>query len=239
MLSEPLHQLIAMQPQRVDSVSQPVDEQQVYRYLGYPAGHVPPAPVGRQIGLWIAATSKWAAPRAAYVILPILDMTAQSLKLAWVGGEAEFQGDVGRYLTDSRLIMAFIATAGPELERVSRELMAGGEPLGALIVDAVGAERAVAAEESVRERIRDQASAIGLTPTLSYSPGYCGIPLTEQLRLFELFAGDTVGVQLTPHCQMLPIKSISGLVGLAPRDALPYPVSACDRCGLASCRMRR
>jgi hypothetical protein len=63
--------------------------------------------------------------------------------------------------------------------------------------------------------------------------------LTEQHTLFGLFGDYDVGVTLTDTCLMRPLKSISGLIGLAPADRVEALGSPCDRCELYSCGMRR
>ena len=98
---------------------------------------------------------------------------------------------------------------------------------------------AEAAEAAVIQQLRELAGPQGLAPTLPYSPGYCGIALTEQTKLFSLFGGETVGVELTEDCMMRPLKSISGLIGLGPADEIGVHGSPCERCELYNCAMRR
>jgi cobalamin-dependent methionine synthase I len=134
---------------------------------------------------------------------------------------------------------AFIATAGPDVERLASELMRQGDELAAMIVNAVGAERAEAAEAMVIEQLREQAQKHGFAPTLPYSPGYCGMALAEQHTLFSLFGDFDVGVTLTGSCLMRPLKSVSGLIGLGPAERVLAFGSPCDRCELYNCAMRR
>jgi cobalamin-dependent methionine synthase I len=136
-------------------------------------------------------------------------------------------------------VAAFIATAGPDVELLASELMRRGDPLAAMIVNAVGAERAEAAETTVIEQLCEQAQKYAFAPTLPYSPGYCGMALAEQRTLFRLFGDFDVGVTLTDRCLMQPLKSVSGLIGLGPTDRVREFGSPCDRCELYSCAMRR
>ena len=108
-----------------------------------------------------------------------------------------------------------------------------------MILNAVGAERAEAAEAKMIDQLREQASAFNLVPTLPYSPGYCGMKLTEQRKLFSLFDGEDVGVTLTPDCLMQPIKSVSGLIGLGRPEDMASSARPCERCELENCNMRR
>ena len=108
-----------------------------------------------------------------------------------------------------------------------------------MVVNAVGAERAEAAETAVLQLLRSQIEPQGFTTTLAYSPGYCGMALLEQKKLFGLFGDQTAGVSLTEACLMRPLKSISGLIGIAPTAKVAAHGSPCDRCELYSCAMRR
>jgi len=237
--TEQIEQFVSKTPEFVTEGSEPIDEAEVLRYLGYPIGRRPAANTERLVGQWIAEAGQRAAPGAAYVVLPVIEKSKNRLTVASESGETEFHGAIGRFLGVSRLIVAFIATAGPDVERLASQLMAEGDDLAAMIVNAVGAERAEAAGAVVIDRVREQIGSIGFTTTLPYSPGYCGMALTEQTQLFSLFGGATAGVSLTSSCLMQPIKSVSGLVGLAPQEEVTIEGSPCDRCELHSCNMRR
>jgi cobalamin-dependent methionine synthase I len=173
------------------------------------------------------------------LVLPVLDRSSERLRIGTAATDAVFEGEVARFLGDSQLVLVFIATAGGRVEQLASQLMADDEALPAMIVGAVGSERAEAAQSAVIEGVRTRIESVGLAPTLPYSPGYCGMELTEQSQLFELFHGQTAGVSLSPTCQMLPIKSVSGLVGLAPPETVGPERSPCERCQLENCHMRR
>jgi cobalamin-dependent methionine synthase I len=172
-------------------------------------------------------------------VLPVVQKERNRLRVVSAEGEVEFKGAIGSFLGVSELLVGFVATAGPGVEALASELMANDEELPAMIANAVGAERAEAAESAVIDQVQEKIRAIGYAPTLPYSPGYCGMALTEQRTLFGLFGGETAGVMLTPACLMRPIKSVSGLVGLAPAEIVENDGSPCDRCELHNCNMRR
>jgi len=237
--AEQLERFIETSPVLVDDVTERVDEGEVLRYLGYPTGRAPGGQIRSEIGRWIEQANQQAEPQAVYVVLPVLEKAKNRLRVQSGTGAAEFRGAIGRFLGGSRLIVAFIATAGPKIEQLASRLMAKGEDLPAMIVNAVGAERAEAAEAVVIERLRKKLRVIEFSTTLPYSPGYCGMALTEQNHLFGLFCGETAGVTLTRDCLMRPIKSVSGLMGLAPKAEVKENGSPCDRCELHTCNMRR
>ncbi len=227
------------QPQIIDQVDASVDRGEVLRYVGYPAGKAPNSHLSDILDRWIEEANRRAAPRAVYVVLPVEEIGRRTLRLRAADGEPEFRGAIAEFLGPSRFVAAFVATAGPGVEHLASELMRQSDELAAIIVNAVGAERAEAAEAAVIQQLRELAGPQGLAPTLPYSPGYCGIALTEQTKLFSLFGGETVGVELTEDCMMRPLKSISGLIGLGPADEVGAHGSPCERCELYNCAVRR
>jgi hypothetical protein len=88
--------------------------------------------------------------------------------------------------------------------------------------------------DHLRARIPD-----GTALTLRYSPGYCGISLKQQQKLFRLVPADRIGVELLPTMIMKPIKSVSGLIGIGPAPAIKAYGNPCSRCPLKDCAMRR
>ena len=226
-------------PQVIESVETDIDREEVLRYVGYPVGMTPTAQMQRELDYWIDQARQFAVPQATYLLLPVERIERRELHLRTGEDVVRFHGAIGEFLGPSRWAAAFIATAGPGVEQLARELTHQGNELAALIVNAVGAERAEAAETAVIEQLRQLSAASGLAPTLPYSPGYCGMALTEQRALFALFRGQTVGVTLTEDCLMRPLKSVSGLIGLGPANEITIHGSPCDRCELYSCAMRR
>jgi hypothetical protein len=225
--------------QRIEDIDSLVDVNEVLRYLGYPAG-VEPSPALRELlAATVAEAAAAAAPLAVYAIFPVAAATKRRLRVRGSSMEIEFQGAIGEFIGPVSQVAAFIATAGSAIGQRSRELMAAGDYFGALVFDAVGSERAEAAEAEVIKSLRNHLAAANLGLTLPYSPGYCGMSLTEQRKLFGLLGEETAGVELTEACLMQPIKSISGLIGIGPAEEVKAWGSPCDRCELWTCNMRR
>jgi hypothetical protein len=226
-------------PRIIEQVDEVVDRGEVLRYLGYPAGVSPGAQLQSVLDRWIEETSRRATPRAIYVVLPVAEKDRRRLRLQTSHGVIEFRGAIGEFLGASHSVAAFIATAGPEVVRLASELTSKRDDLAALVVNAVGAERAEAAEAAVINQLREQVEPAGFAPTLPYSPGYCGMSLTEQTKLFSLFDRENIGVTLSAECLMRPLKSVSGLIGLGLAEEVEQFGSPCDRCELHDCAMRR
>ena len=96
-------------------------------------------------------------------------------------------------------------------------------------------EQADAAQEDIRTYARDR--NLYLRPR--YSPGYGDFPLSCQRFLFEaLQVSKKIGITLTESCLMLPMKSITGVVGLSPDPSLCH-VGRCMACASENCPFRR
>lgn len=83
------------------------------------------------------------------------------------------------------------------------------------IADAIGSviaeKTADCMEIALDEYIHDR----GWRHTNRFSPGYCGWHVSEQKKLFPLFpSAEPCGIRLTDSSLMLPIKSVSGVIGL-------------------------
>lgn len=237
--SPQLRELFPPIPRYVNRVDEAIDRSEVLRYLGYPAGVTPNPRIAAILDPLIDEGSQLAAPRAVYRVLPVAGIDRRSLRVETPTGITEFHGAIGEFLGASLGIAVFIATAGPRVERRASELLRQHDDLGAMVLNAVGAERAEAAEAIVIQQLRATCQNAGLAPTLPYSPGYCGMKLVEQRNVFSLFAGLDTGVTLTPHCLMQPIKSVSGLIGLGLAENVQAFGSPCDRCDAHNCNMRR
>ncbi len=234
-----LEELTGGRPRLVGPVTSAIDRGEVRRYLGYPHGRGVHPQVEEVLDRWIAEAGQRARPRAVYDVFPVGDIGKRWVRVETPRGPVQFTGAIGDFLGPAEKLAVFIATAGPEVERLAADLLRQGDHLAGLIVNAVGAERAEAAEAAVISELTAQASPAGWGLTLPYSPGYCGMALTEQRPLFAALDGGCIGVALTLDGLMVPLKSVSGLIGLGPAARMARQGSPCDRCTLSRCAMRR
>jgi len=139
-------------------------------------------------------------------------------------------------LGKSTQIAFFIGTCGEKVELLSKQLMNEGHLLEGLIVDMIGSEIAEEVAEIIHLEVERIYSKSGLGITNRYSPGYCGWPVSDQQKLFSLFGGEGCGVHLTSSSLMVPIKSVSGMIGIGEHvHKSPY---ACTTCNEEDCLYR-
>ncbi len=165
---------------------------------------------------------------------PVAGRTAHSLKLS----DTTISGNIGEYLDAAGRVAVFAVTVGEEISRLAEAAAKQGDAFSALVMDAAGSWAAEGAADALMLRIRRHLQD-GEELTLRYSPGYCGMEIGQQRKLFELVQAEAVGVTLMPSMLMHPLKSISGLVGLAPKEAVSNYRSPCDLCPRTGCHMRR
>ena len=97
------------------------------------------------------------------------------------------------------------------------------------IADAMGSVIAEHCADQMEICLQESIDKLGWRHTNRFSPGYCGWHVSQQQLLFPLFGGQTCGVCLTESSLMVPIKSVSGIIGLGEKvRKLDYTCGLCD-----------
>lgn len=149
---------------------------------------------------------------------------------------------IGAGLKNSTSVALCVSTVGEAMDQWSRTLFSDNDPVGGLIADTIGSVAADVVVERLAGRIAEQAEADGLKVTNHYSPGYCNWNVAEQRKLFSLLPEGFCGVRLTQSALMVPVKSISGVIGVgAGARKLEYECNACnvENCIYRNARMRK
>ena len=206
----------------------------ILRCLGYRAAARPAPQMAERIERIVAQALPRLEPRGAYTLHLVASRTPRSLTL----GDATIVGNVGEYLRPAARVAAFVVTVGDGISRLAAEACRSGDTFAGYVHDAFGSWAAEAAADALVTEVgrhlgKDEAL------TLRYSPGYCGMDLVQQRSVLRLARAESVGVTLLPTMLMQPMKSISGIVGLGPRDAVQVDLTPCDRCPQTGCHMRR
>lgn len=113
-------------------------------------------------------------------------------------------------LCGARRALLFAVTVGPRADRLLSRY-ARLSPSRALLLDALGSERAEALAEATVARV----GAEGYRLTRRFSPGYGDLPLTAQRALFSLLSPErTLGLTLNASLLMSPAKSVTAIAGI-------------------------
>ncbi len=144
---------------------------------------------------------------------------------------------IAKPLRNSTAAAIFTATAGPEIETMSKDYLSGIDILKGYLLDAIGSEIVELSADLLEIKLQDIASENDLKITNRYSPGYCGWTVKEQHKLFSLLPPNFCGISLTESALMIPIKSVSGIIGLG--SSVKKYNYQCSICEMESCFRRR
>ncbi|MCR4854222.1 MAG: methionine synthase [Prevotella sp.] len=145
---------------------------------------------------------------------------------------------IARQLKGSIAFAAFVCTAGMEFEQYQQRLKAEGDMLCTYLADALGSVMAEHCADLMEQHLQESIDKLGWKHTNRFSPGYCGWHVSNQKKLFSLFPKEhPCGVMLQESSLMVPIKSVSGVIGLGPNvKHLEY---SCGLCDMKNCYKRK
>ncbi len=210
------------------------DQDEILRYLGYPREARPAHDVAGLIEQIVPECIGVLEPRGGYAVHEVTESTNDLLVL----GNVVVEGAVSDFLGSVHHVAFFVVTVGAEITGRAERACRNGDAFTGWVFDAVGSWAVEAAADALMAALQatlDRGDGL----TLRYSPGYCGMDLSQQQAIFSLIEAASVGVTLLPSMMMSPAKSISGLAGIGPEGELDLEASPCDRCAQLGCHMRR
>ena len=200
-----------------------ITQTDIYDAMGY-QNATPDKEVQREVQAILNDVQHWLHPRFCFFVcqaLPDFDMGKIIL----------------HQLKGSEAYALFIATAGTEYESYLQRLKNEGDMVRVFIADALGSVIAEKTADMLETCLQVSINKLGWHHTNRFSPGYCGWHVSQQQLLFPLFQGHTCGVRLTESSLMLPIKSVSGIIGLGKEvRRLDY---TCGLCNFEKCYKRK
>jgi hypothetical protein len=142
---------------------------------------------------------------------------------------------IAKNLKDAEFLAFFIVTAGIEFDLWSDASFKDDNMLLGYVIDCAGSELAEELAGKVEKkliRLSNENLPDGGSFFISnrYSPGYCGWDVIEQKKLFSFFPENFCGIKLTDSALMIPVKSVSGVIGLGKKiNKAEYQCSICDK----------
>ena len=196
----------------------------VYTQMGY-HGEQPDSATQAETAAVLSDVRPWLRPRFCFFITP-------ELPAAFNLGEV-----IERQLRGAEAYACFIATAGKSFHEYQQRLKEQGDLVRIFIADALGSVIAERCADQMEHCLQESIDKLGWHHTNRFSPGYCGWHVAEQQLLFPLFQGHTAGVTLTDASLMLPIKSVSGIIGLG--SSVRHLDYTCGLCTFEKCYKRK
>ena len=187
----------------------------VYEQMGYHDAQ-PDKATQQETAMILKEVSQWLRPRFSYFV---------------VNKQPDFEmgSIILRQLRGSEAFALFICTSGLEFETYQHRLKEQGDMVRVFIADALGSVIAEKCADQMEKALQESIDKLGWKHTNRFSPGYCGWHVSQQQLLFPLFQGHTCGVKLTDSSLMIPIKSVSGIIGLGEKvRKLEYTCGLCD-----------
>lgn len=208
----------------------PLDKEEVYLMMGY-GGHKPDLEVVELVDEMACEIGSFVVPRCAYRIVEGWTEGNQQLRIG------SMLLNTGRVITNAMKEASryafFLVTIGKEFDQYCERLKKSDDMLRMFIADAFGSVLAEATVTYCMRRLSFAAAFVQMKTSNNYSPGYCDWLLDEQKKIFSLFPETAIDIRLTDSCLMLPVKSVSGIVGIgADVKKRPY---GCAICNMVTC----
>ncbi|HSL89834.1 MAG TPA: vitamin B12 dependent-methionine synthase activation domain-containing protein [Ignavibacteriaceae bacterium] len=121
---------------------------------------------------------------------------------------------ISKYLKYADTIAILVATIGNSLEKIVKQQMDQNEFLSGYVIDKAASELVEKTAQLVEDKLFEITAEINLSITNRYSPGYCGWSVSDQHKLFSLLPEGFCGINLTESSLMIPIKSVSAIIGI-------------------------
>lgn len=206
------------------------------KVLGYELGNTPVFYQEKIKKMWQEAYAK-VDIRVGYIIMPPDQFRWQQTVL--ICGKVKFLSGkiITKQLHNSQTVAVFAGTAGAAFDIWSQQLFDQGDFPEGYIADIMGSEIVEAAIDWLEIKIQGKLEPLSLKTTNRFSPGYCGWNVREQFKLFSLLPQNFCRITLTDSALMVPIKSVSGIIGIGETvEKIGYP---CDVCTMKNCYRRR
>jgi hypothetical protein len=142
---------------------------------------------------------------------------------------------IARHLASAEQVVVVVCSVGSELEETVAR-WAPEDPVYAMALDGLGSAATEALAAAAAHSFETLAAVDGLQTTVPLSPGMEGWPVEQgQTEIFSLCDVAQAGISLTQAGMMIPLKSVSFVIGIG-RD-VATGARACDLCTLRqTCR---
>jgi hypothetical protein len=207
------------------------EPEQIQRLEGESFARILARPRGREE--WAAALAEakeLVRPAAIWDFLPVREILHEQVVLN--GGLRIGGGHLGAVVGGASELMIAVCTIGPVISERVRELQRGRQMLRGILLDSLGSWAVEVLRQQLCRRLEAEAAAAGQHLSTCMSPGDSGWSLQDQRTIFTLVDAARIGVSLSPSLVMLPLKSLSLVMG---RGSVPMGHeggSNCDFCAI-------
>ena len=205
------------------------------RYLGY-HGSDPDETVSALIRQCIDEVNAAAVPKSVHARFPL--EFSEEEGAFHVASLALQSRSLRRNLEGCGEVYLFAATLGVAVDTLIRRNALMDSAKG-LVTQAAAAAVIEAYCDEENEKLKQEAAAEGLYLRPRYSPGYGDLSLDCQEDFLSLLkAQKTIGLTVTDSGLMVPMKSVTAIIGISPIPT-QCRLQGCEACGKADCNFRR
>ena len=210
------------------------DPREAARYLGY-RGKQPDSTIEAMIEDCIAEVKAAAVPRSIHERFPINFTGDDTFQIASMQLKSR---SLRRNLAGCREVYLFAATLGIAVDTLIRRTTLMDTAKGA-VMQAAAAAVIEAYCDGENALLRKQTEAEGLFLRPRFSPGYGDLTLDCQREFLNLLkAQKSIGLTVTDSGLMVPIKSVTAIIGISSADTGCHQ-QGCEACGKTDCAFRR
>ena len=212
-----------------------IEPEEIIASLGYPPGEIH-SHFSDMINEAIVQAGILTHIKAGFGIFTVNDVDVKNglMKIH----DEQFKTDkiVAGQFKKSEKVAVFVCSIGSAMERWIKETGHNGDPTKSYIADTVASSVTEALADYLHDFIGKKMLTDDMYITNRYSPGYCNWSVAEQQILFSLLPENFCGVKLTESSLMIPIKSISGIIGIGKN--VKRQDYLCNTCGVKDCTYR-
>ena len=218
-----------------DYTSLGVEKATIEKHMGYVNGA--PEPIPGLIEEILENVAPYCAIQGGYRIFDKISRDKKNHLITIENKTFDVKSIVSNQIRKAEKAALFLCTAGPDVEKWSKDQMKSGDLMKGYVIDVIGSEIVEKAIDKIHDILEKDMNALNMGVTDRYSPGYCGWQVSEQPKLFSFFPDNYCGIQLSDTSLMNPIKSVSGLIGIGPKAERKGYI--CEYCNQINCLYRK
>ncbi len=212
-----------------------IDKNEIGISLGYSAGKTP-SYFMNMVDDVVKKLSSLCQPKAGYKIFDIDKSIIKPYGIYIENAFYKMEKIITSQIKKSDKVAVFVCTIGPAMEMWSKELFKQGDSILGYIVDTVASAAVESTADYLHNQIENSVQEEEMKITNRYSPGYCNWSVSDQHLLFSLLPKNFCGISLTGSALMMPVKSVSGIIGIGKNvKRMKY---ICGKCTVPNCAYR-
>ncbi len=182
-------------------------------------------------------------PSALYSWFEVVSIEEQHVIIKSETSHQEKRLFIGPYVSElkkAQQVIIEVHTLGPVLEEKVQELSGSGEMLPGYLLDCAGVVALGKVNQGIHRMVEQVAAEKGWGVGASLSPGSLqGWPLNNQFHLCSMLDLSQIGVRVTDSHLLIPVKSVSSMIGIGSDYTKKKVSSMCHLCNLRDTCWRR